>query len=104
MLYAPTRVQKSTKNPEIANPHLPRPSDSKAVGDWRVRMGTPEAKAIYKERASTSECVNALARNRGLRQYYVRGIAKVKSVMLWFALTHNLLRAASLRAGLPRVA
>jgi len=104
VLYAPTRVQKSTKNPEIANPHLPRPSDSKAVGDWRVRMGTPEAKAIYKERASTSECVNALARNRGLRQYYVRGIAKVKSVMLWFALTHNLLRAASLRAGLPRVA
>ena len=104
VIYAPTRVKKPTKNPEIANPHLRRPKDSKAVGDWRVRMGTAEAKAIYKERASTSECVNALARNRGLRQYCVRGIAKVKSVMLWFALTHNLLRAASLRAGLTGVA
>ena len=104
VLYAPTRVQKTTKNPEIANPHLPRADDSKAVGDWRVRMGTPEAKEIYKERASTAECVNALARNRGLRQYYVRGIAKVRSVMLWFALTHNLLRAASLRAAARAVA
>ena len=104
VIFAPTRVQKVTKNPEVANPHLPRPGDSEAVGAWRVRMGTPEAKEIYKERAATSECVNALARNRGLRQYYVRGVAKLKSVMLWFALTHNLLRAASLRAGALAVA
>jgi transposase len=104
VIYAPTRVQKQTKNPEIANPHLPRPGDSEAVGAWRVRMGTPEAKAIYKERASTSECVNALARNRGLRQHVVRGIEKVRAVMLWFALAHNLLRTATLRAGVPAVA
>ena len=104
VMYAPTRVQKTTKNPEVANPHLPRPNDSTAVGGWRVRMGTPEAKEIYKERASTSECVNAIARNRGLRQYVVRGIAKVRSVMLWFALTHNLLRAASFRRAAAAVA
>lgn len=104
VMYAPTRVQKTTKNPEVANPHLPRPNDSTAVGGWRVRMGTPEAKEIYKERASTSECVNALARNRGLRQYVVRGIAKVRSVMLWFALAHNLLRAASFRRAATAVA
>lgn len=104
VMYAPTRVQKTTKNPEVANPHLPRPNDSTAVGGWRVRMGTPEAQRIYKERASTSECVNALARNRGLRQYVVRGIAKVRSVMLWFALAHNLLRAASFRRAAAAVA
>jgi transposase len=103
-IYAPTRVKKTTKNPLVENPHLARPTDSKAVGDWRVRMGTPEAKEIYKERASTSECVNALARNRGLRQFVVRGIEKVRAVTLWFALAHNLLRAASLRAGVPAVA
>jgi hypothetical protein len=29
-------------------------------------MGTDRAKAIYKDRAATAECVNAQARNRGL--------------------------------------
>jgi len=40
----------------------------------RQRMGTPEAKEIYKERSSTAECVNAISRNRGLRQFLVRGL------------------------------
>jgi hypothetical protein len=30
-------------------------------------MGTDEAKAIYKNRAATAECVNAQSRNRGLQ-------------------------------------
>ena len=60
-------------------------------------MGTPEAKAIYKDRASTAECVNAISRNRGLRQFLVRGLAKVRAVALWFALAHNLMRAVALR-------
>src|SRR5438270_4964936 len=63
---------------------------------WRP----PRAKAIYKERAATSECVNALARNRGLHQFVVRGLGKVKAVLLWFALAHNLLRAVTLRHAL----
>ena len=64
-------------------------------------MLTAEAQAIYRERAATSECVNALARQRGLRQFVVRGLAKVRAVLLWFALAHNLLRAATLRAATP---
>ena len=59
-------------------------------------MGTPEAKAIYEERASTAECVNAIARNRGLRQFLVRGLPKVRTVLLWFAIAHNLMRAVAL--------
>ena len=35
---------------------------------WRQRMASAEAQLIYKDRAVTAECVNALARNRGLRQ------------------------------------
>ena len=62
-------------------------------------MGTEEAKAIYKERASTAECVNALARNRGLVLLRVRGRIKVKAIALWYALAHDLLRAATLRRG-----
>jgi Transposase DDE domain len=60
-------------------------------------MRTAAAHAIYRERAATSECVNALARNRGLRQFVVRGLRKVRAIVLWFALAHNLLRAAALR-------
>jgi hypothetical protein len=93
-VYAP--VQKPKK--EDRDPHQGRPGDSAAIADWRVRMGTPEAKEIYKERASTAECVNAISRNRGLRQFLVRGLAKVRTVALWFAIAHNRMRAAALRA------
>ena len=79
------------------DPHQPLAGDPRAIADWRQRMGTEAAKAIYKERAATSECVNALARNRGLRQFLVRGLRKVQAVLLWFALAHNLMRAVGLR-------
>jgi transposase len=72
--------------------------DSVPVAQWRQRMVRAEAQAIYKERAATAECVHALARNRGLRQFLVRGLAKVKAIALWYAIAHNLLRAVSLRA------
>ena len=56
------------------------------------------AKAIYRQRAATAECVNALARNRGLQRFLVRGLRKVKAVALWYALVHNVMRAVTLRA------
>jgi IS5 family transposase len=70
--------------------------DSAAVGAWRERMGSEEAKAIYKERAATAECVNALARERGLTRLRVRGTAKVRCVLLLHALAHNLMRTLAL--------
>jgi transposase len=92
-VYAP--VQKPKKDDR--DPYLPRPCDSETIAAWRRRMGTDEGKAIYKERASTAECVNAIARNRGLRQFLVRGLKKVRAVVLLYALAHNLMRAATLR-------
>jgi transposase len=93
-VYAP--VQKPRK--EGRDPYLPLPSDSATIAEWRQRMGTPQAKEIYKERAATAECVNAISRNRGLRQFLVRGLVKVRTVALWFAIAHNLMRAVALRA------
>lgn len=93
-VYAP--VQKS-KDP-ARDPHTPRADDAPAVAAWRQRMATPEAREIYKQRASTAECVNAIARNRSLQQFRVRGLLKVRAAMLWFVLAHNLIRAATLRA------
>ncbi len=72
-----------------------------ATAAWRERMATAEAQAIYRERAATIECVNALARNRGLHQFAVRGLRKVRAVLLWFALAHNLMRTVALRQAVP---
>ncbi len=94
-VYAP--VQKARKADQ--DPHQRRAQDSDVIAEWRQRMASAQAKEIYKERAATAECVNAIARNRGLRQFLVRGLEKVKAVVLWFALAHNLMRAAALRAG-----
>jgi len=93
-VYAPVQA---SKDPD-RDAHTPRPDDTPEVAQWRERMATPEAKEIYKERASTAECVNAHARNRGLHQFRVRGLAKVKAVVLLYVLAHNLLRTATLRA------
>jgi IS5 family transposase len=59
-------------------------------------MGSDEAKRIYKERAATAECVNAQARQRGLNQMPVRGLARVKCVARLYVLAHNLMRTAVL--------
>jgi len=72
--------------------HEPKATDSAEVAEWRVRMGTDQAKQIYKQRGATAECVNAQARHRGLTQFLVRGLQKVKAVALWFATAHNLAR------------
>jgi len=93
-VYAPVMESKDPNR----DPHTPRDDDSPAVAEWRQRMGTDEAKTIYRQRAATAECVNALARNRGLQRFLVRGLRKAKAVALWYALAHNLRRAVALRA------
>ena len=61
-------------------------------------LAAAAAQAISKERAATAECVNAQARNRGLRQLCVRGLAKARTLALWYAVAHNLARAIALGA------
>lgn len=80
----------------VVDKYAPRDSDSIAVAKWRERMATDAAKALYKERAATAECVNAQARNRGLQQMPVRGLAKAKCVVLLYVLAHNLMRMLKL--------
>lgn len=72
--------------------------DSEAVKSWRRRMASAKGRAVYAKRGATAECVNALARNRGLVRLTVRGLEKVRAVLLLFALGHDLIRALSLRA------
>jgi transposase len=91
-VYAPVRHPRNSSR----EPYVPLPDDSEALAQWRQRMGSEAAKEIYKQRAATAECVNAIARGRGLTQFLVRGLNKVKAVVLWYALAHNLMRTAAL--------
>ncbi len=76
--------------------YKPHEGEDNELSEWRVRMGTDEAKEIYKDRASNSEWANAGMRNRGLKQLLVRGINNVKSLLCLHTLTHNILRAVKL--------
>lgn len=88
-VYAP--VQKPKK--EGVDPYQPKPGDPPAVAKWRERMGTAEAKEIYKDRAATAETTNADLRcNRALDRFLVRTIPKVRCVVLWAAVTYNILK------------
>ena len=91
-VYAPVRHPRNSSR----DPYVALPDDSEALAQWRQRMGSEAAKEIYKQRAATAECVNAIARGRGLSQFLVRGCNKVKAVALWYALAHNLMRAMTL--------
>jgi hypothetical protein len=99
-VYAPVAKPKD----ETRDRYVPLSTDSPSVAKWRERMGMAEAKEIYKQRASTVECVNALARNRGLQRLLVRGQNKVRMIFLWFAIAHNLMRSLSLNAKLAAAA
>ncbi|MCX5676458.1 MAG: IS1182 family transposase [Planctomycetota bacterium] len=89
----PVRYNKNSKR----KPEEILPSDSPEVVLWKERMVTEEAKQKYKGRAATVEWANALLRNRGLYRFLVRGIRKARTVLLWFALAHNLFQVFSLR-------
>lgn len=92
-IYLPVKDAEK-KRAQGVDPFTPLPGDSPARAEWRQRMGTESAQEIYKQRAATAECVNALARQRGLTQFRVRSLTKVKLIATWFALAHNVLRWA----------
>ncbi len=91
-VFAPVLAPKDKQRDRYA----PLPGDSPALSQWRERMGTDDAKLIYKERAASIECTNAHLRNRGLQRFNVRGLIKARAVLLWHALAHNLKRMMAL--------
>ncbi len=84
----PARQPRQNRGRELE----PKPGDSEAVLAWKQRMASAEGKEIYRQRAATSETVNADLRSyRGLTQLTVRGLAKAKCVALWCALAYNVM-------------
>lgn len=88
-VYAPVRLP---RNKPEAERYQPGQGDSPEVVQWRERMATGEAKEIYKVRGALAEWANAQVRALGVSQFTVRGLAKVTTVTLLVAVSHNLLR------------
>jgi transposase len=88
---------KPARSPQRRGRELePKPGDSPAVLAWKQRMASEEGEEIYKQRAATSETVNADLRTyRGLTQITVRGLHKARCVALWCALAYNLMHFAA---------
>ncbi len=67
-----------------------RGEDAPEVAEFRAKMETDEAKAIYRKRGAVAEFPHAWIKEKlGLRQFSVRGLAKVKLEVLWVCLTYN---------------
>jgi transposase len=68
-----------------------RTEDSAVVAAFKAKMQTPEAQAIYKQRAGVAEFPNAWIKDKlGLRQFRLRGLVKVGLEALWACLTYNI--------------
>jgi transposase len=78
----------------------PKPKDNEAMQAWKQRMRSEEGKQVYKQRAATSETVNADLRTwRGLGRILVRGLAKARCIVLWCALAYNIMHFATVLLG-----
>ena len=92
-VYAPVKLPRNKPEEER---YQPRYGDSPQVVQWRQRMATEAAKAVYRGRGSTAEWANAQVSQHGVSRFTVRGIAKLTSVMLLVVVAHNILRWTAL--------
>ena len=89
-VYAPIKKEQKLLE-QGKDPYARQRGDSDEYYAYRQRMKTAAAKEIYKERSSTAEFPNAGCRNRGLYQFRLRGLKKVRTIVVWQALAHNFL-------------
>jgi len=83
-----------------------RTERSPIVEEFVQKMETPAAKAIYRQRGAVAEFPNAWLKDKlRLRQFRLRGLAKVGLEVLWASLTYNIQQwiRLSWRAGLTPV-
>jgi transposase len=96
-VYAPLKNEAKDLKAGL-DPYQAKAKDKAGMAALRERMGSEEGKQKYKLRASTAEWVNAGMRNRGLYRVAVRGLVKVRCVVLLHALVHNLMQTRRLCA------
>jgi transposase len=92
-IFAPPKPARNKE--KHGDEFTPRAGDSQAIKQWRLRMGSDQGKETYKQRASTSETINAQMRRSGLTQLTVRGLQKARCIALWAALAYDLVLFAN---------
>jgi transposase len=77
--------------PKTRSRRITRSEDSETVKAFIAKMETEPAKEIYRKRAGVAEFVNAWIKDKiGLRQFRLRGLAKVQVECIWAVLTYNI--------------
>jgi len=77
------------------DPAIHKRGDGQGTMAWRQCMAGERGQAIYRRRFAT-ERPHAHMRNHGLRRLLVRGIDKVKAVVLWHVHAFNFLQVKRL--------
>lgn len=92
------------EKPGKATRYLPKKNDPPELAAIRERMSTQDAKEKLVQRGAVAELVHAVLDQWNLARVRVRGIDKVRTVLLWFVLVHNWMRARLLRKRLAQAA
>jgi len=84
--------------PNARSRRMTRSQDSDTVKAFIAKMQTEAAQQIYRQRPQVAEFVNAWIKDKlGLRQFRLRGLAKVQVECLWAGLTYNIQQWIRLR-------
>ena len=76
------------------------PENPTALQAMQHRLKTPEGKARYAQRKTTSEPVFGIIKEvMGFRRFFLRGLDKVKGEWRWVCLAYNLKRLCILNQG-----
>jgi transposase len=78
-----------TQSKHGTDPLAPRDEDGPGVAAWRKRMASEQGQTKYEQRG-ICECIHARWRNCGLVRLTVRGLEKVRAVVLLHALCNNI--------------
>lgn len=102
-VFAPPPAEREDVSPKVLSKRQQRRDrEPEAVKEWRRRMETPEAQAVFSLR-KLIERVNANVKNHGFGFLPVRGLIKAKAVALWHALANNLMASHRLRTRLAAI-
>lgn len=83
--------EKCSPKSKITGRAIVRTENDPIVKEFIEKMGTEEAKDIYKQRGAVCEFPNAWIKDKiGLRQFSLRGLTKVGIEILWVCLTYNI--------------
>jgi hypothetical protein len=69
---------------------VPGEDRAMASGEESESFGTLPGQMVL-GRATSAECANAQARNRGLTQFLGCSLEKIKTVAVWHVLAHNMI-------------